>query len=527
MKYLILSVLFSFILIFTSCEDFLEVDQPDIVENKDAFQRYNDGLVTLIGCYQGLQDAVDQIFLLANLRSDLMLTNDNAPFYFKELSDGIYSTENPYLDPSPFYKIVNQTNDIIANLDKLSENDPENFTEAVRNKFEAEATVVRALVYYFLLQNYDGVFYYEDPLTTYDPDYTLMPTPKPAVVDTIINQIEYYLYEKNVGNLVTPDQIDGDEKWYKFRFGEKAAIFQLLGEFYMIQAGYKEGDMDKTMAYQKAFDAFFEVVNVKKGTSDTYSMSKKYALGSWKKIFNSYATSSAAVEEILLTVPFYKAHGQTNHLQYWCARGADGVYYVKPSPVCIAYFESQDESGDKNRLSPTLTISAKTPAIVKYYNGAYSNDNSFALFRAGDSWLDAGEALNHLGKPADALELINSGIYEGESIKEVSLGVRGRVGLNPLEVEDFEPIRTKLELGEEITLQDSIRATDFALLEERARETAFESTRFYDIRRIAEYWDDATIMAEIISSKYKSVDDGRIQTVYDRFLNRDSWYISK
>ncbi|MFV0593839.1 MAG: RagB/SusD family nutrient uptake outer membrane protein [Draconibacterium sp.] len=508
------------LLLAVGCDNFLDVDQPDVVEDENAFKTYNEGLVAIIGCYQGIQEAVDQLFLLANLRTDLILPNDNAPAYFKELSEGIYSASNPYLDASPFYRIINQTNDVLSNMDKLQANDPENVDENIVAKFKAEVTVIRALSYLYIMQNFDKIYYYENSLTEYDPSLTIEPTPKAAVIDTLTSQLEYYLYQKDVGNFVIEDQISGNYKWYKFRFGEDSSVRQLLAELYM------EG-----MNYSRAFEELHQIIDLDDPLNrvDRFSMSSLYGFNKWKNIFESYATSYTTNNEMLLTVPFYKRNDQTYNVQYWCSNAADGVYYLKPSNVAISYFASQGEDGDIYRGEGiTYDFENGEPIISKYLInvGLYDYDNSFILFRAGDSWLDACEALNHIGSPADALELMNTGYYQEQQIKDVSLGVRGRVGLAPLYIKDFDPVKTKIDLGELITREDSIKAVDMAILDERAREEAYETSRFYDLRRISEYWNDPTIISDIISSKYKGVDEAKVEIIKQRFLNPANWYIT-
>lgn len=519
MKKLYIYLLASMLLISVGCDDFLDIDQPDIVEDENAFQTYDEGLVTIIGCYQGLQETVDQLFLLANLRSDLVIANDNAPEFFRELSEGIYSSSNPYLDASPFYKIINQSNDIISNMDKLQKNDPENVDTHVVDKFTAEAVVIRALAYYYIIQNFDKVYYYENALTEFDPDSKLEPTPKDVVIDKLIEQIEYYMYDKDVGSFVIEDQVSGNYRWYKFRFGEYSAMRQLLAELYL----------EKNVAF-KAFSELYQIINKEDDSRvDRFSLSSAYGFSKWRTIFESYAYSYTTNNEIILTVPFYKKNEQTYNVQYWCSNRSDGVYYLKPSLKCITSFKSQGEYGDVFRGDgESYRFINGEPVVYKYMinSGMYDNDNSFVLFRAGDSFLDACEALNHKGRPTEAMALMNSGFYNGEPLRGVSLGVRGRVNLAPLKEGDYEPLRTMLALGEEPTRLDSMKAVDMAILEERGREQAFETSRFYDIRRIAEYWDDPTIMADIISSKYKGVDEAKADLVRERYLNRDNWYIN-
>ena len=65
------------ILIITSCEKIIEVDQPDIIEQEQAFDDKNSTRLSLIGLYGLMADLVEPMFLAGEVRADLVEQADS------------------------------------------------------------------------------------------------------------------------------------------------------------------------------------------------------------------------------------------------------------------------------------------------------------------------------------------------------------------------------------------------------------------------------------------------------------------
>ena len=60
------------------------------------------------------------------------------------------------------------------------------------------------------------------------------------------------------------------------------------------------------------------------------------------------------------------------------------------------------------------------------------------------------------------------------------------------------------------------------ILEEKAREMAYEGERFYDIMRAAKRRGDPSYLAEKVASKFTGT---KKEEIYQKLLNEDNWYI--
>lgn len=133
----------------------------------------------------------------------------------------------------------------------------------------------------------------------------------------------------------------------------------------------------------------------------------------------------------------------------------------------------------------------------------------------------------------NALNLVNDGSNYGTSSSRPQLGVRGRVGFggqwdgiktgninyirDPFnnEVVDYIDLTGDFE-GIQKYLEDQI-------IEEKARELAWEGERFYDLMRVAKRRNDPSFLASRVSEKFPP---GRREQIYNFLMNEQNWYIN-
>ncbi len=173
----------------------------------------------------------------------------------------------------------------------------------------------------------------------------------------------------------------------------------------------------------------------------------------------------------------------------------------------------------------------------------FSGDPNYIIYRAGGVNLYLAEIYNYWvyedgdgnakSYTQNALNIINDGSNYNPSTTRTQLGVRGRVSLGRGEsafkltniTYFFDPFTNKVTgwidltgnlLGKQYYLEDNI-------MEERARELAFEGERYYDLMRVAKRRNDPSYLAKRISSKYPGA---KRDYVYNLLLDERNWYIN-
>lgn len=194
------------------------------------------------------------------------------------------------------------------------------------------------------------------------------------------------------------------------------------------------------------------------------------------------------------------------------------------------------------RTSELLVENADTVVWKYSWNkGVFDQDANFPIFRAGGVHLWLAEIyvwrkliINGVLREftSNAQNIVNNGSNYSQDPARPQLGIRGRVGFggqnDGIKVGNINYIRHPFTneiidyldltgdfLGKQILLEDKI-------IEERARELAFEGERFYDLMRVAKRRNDPSFLASRVASKFP---EGKREEIYNKLLNEENWYI--
>jgi hypothetical protein len=195
-----------------------------------------------------------------------------------------------------------------------------------------------------------------------------------------------------------------------------------------------------------------------------------------------------------------------------------------------------------DRSAGLFTENADT-VVWKYsfYKDVYDMDADFIIYRAAGIHLWLAEVYTYwtflrgnIVQPftSNAVNIVNNGANYAAAGNRQQLGVRGRVGfggatdgirignINYVHDPFTNEVIGYLDLtGNFLGLQELLEEK---LIEERARELAFEGERFYDLMRVAKRRNDPSFLAEKVSQKYPP---GKREEIYNLLLNPDNWYI--
>jgi hypothetical protein len=195
------------------------------------------------------------------------------------------------------------------------------------------------------------------------------------------------------------------------------------------------------------------------------------------------------------------------------------------------------------RTAELLTADHDT-VVWKYSIGKnrYDQDANFIIYRASGihlylseiyTWWSVmqGGILRTL--TTTALSIVNNGAQYSPLGTRPELGVRGRVGfggaVDGIKIGNINYIHHPYtnEIVSYFDLTGNLTAKQLYLeeqiLDERARELAFEGERFYDLMRIANRRNDPSFLATKVSQKYPA---GMRSTIYNYLMKPENWYIN-
>jgi len=492
-KYILLMILPALVLM-VSCEDYLEIDQPDVVEQGQNFQDLQTVRSSIMGIYSIFASTVESQFLAGEVRADLVNATQGANFYISEFNSSSFSSTNPYISPRPYYKIIVNANEILGQVDKTLGSGAIDTLEYYN--LRGELLSMRAWANLQMLKMYGKCKYITSPM------------------DDINVSAGGYLERDSALSRILIDLEEADTlfvgmnkaEWERVRIS-RFYINVLLGEAYLEKGMFREA-ADKFFEIIRKGDDRFQAPGSYVAYYHKFKLTSKFANDNWKMIFYKNWLGVGAFEEYLFYIGFSSQYDQTNRLQDWTA-SVNGSYQVKPSDWITGQLNDLDDP--YRGMGVSIKRESDNNIIINKYNisrAAGIGDAGLIVDRAAKVHLMLAECYNRLGETDSALMIINKGINLGSGYS--TLGVRGRVALPAL-----TPADTLVDESLTNWIEDRI-------LDESARELAFEGYRWYDLVRIATRRNDPSILADRVALKFP-VD--KREEMREKFMDTDNWYI--
>ncbi|HAX16048.1 MAG TPA: RagB/SusD family nutrient uptake outer membrane protein [Leeuwenhoekiella sp.] len=420
-----------------SCDSYLDLRPENGTVRQEFWQTKEDVQAAVIGIYSAMLNTppsesdltlAEYLFMYGELRGGMV---SPAAFTSNDQSDIITTNilpSNSITTWSQFYRIINYCNTVIDLAPDVLEEDP-TLTQEQLNNYLSEALAIRAYLYFTLAKSFKDVPLKLDATLSDGDNFQLETTPQDQIFAQVLvdlNEAERLSVE-DYGN--TPEN--------KGRI-TKFAINAMQADLHLWLENYDEA----LVAADKIINSGqFELID---------------ASPQWFTTVFAIGNSTESIFELQYTPenrgPFYGIFLQQP--QYLAAPAVleevFGVDFDEP--------ENKDVRGERASLVPgTNEIYKFTGLNEDQRKALQESDTHWFVYRYSDALLMKAEALNELGRGAEAISII-------EDLREKRAAIA--------------------QTQEQVSPQDQDGIRRY-ILAERAREFAFEGKRWFDVLRNA------------------------------------------
>jgi starch-binding outer membrane protein, SusD/RagB family len=439
------------ILTISSCKKLTDVEPKTTVGVANMYRNVFDADAAVIGVYGKVMKLAKPYLLMNELRGDLMDITTNSDVNLRQISEHTAIAANPYIDPQPFYEVIVNCNDVLANFKTMLAQSK--FKEEEFNQRYSDVAAVRTWVYLQLGIHFGKIPYVTNPVVQVNdlkdsanfPMLTL-----PVLIDTLVSFTEKLPFTGDYPSGTTLQTTVDGYSTNKFFINKNS----LLGDLYLWQGQYdKAADRLKRVMEPNgsvgSSTAFYNQYKVSNGAispslnSISYSRafditSLNYDGTSWRNLFERPQVDNEFFWEWIWSLPFDKNFEPVNpFIDLFSPNG--GSYLLQPSQQAMDNWNSQtqvygfaagtvsvptvyrDNFPLDSRGTFTYKMIGGKPVIMKYlYNyldGAtnqpinlFSKPGKWFLNRATAVHLHYSEAANRAGKMKVAYALTNYGI---------------------------------------------------------------------------------------------------------------------
>ena len=447
-------------ILISSCEGWLELVPPDGLVRDEYWKSKEDVEASLMGAYQQFAQLDATLFLTGELRGDLLVYDENASEDYRDIMEGNIDPDNGLCNWTDFYTVITYCNSVLKYAPIVQEADA-TFSEYQMRVFESEALFLRSLAYFYLVRIFREVPLVLEASESDNVDFFL-PT---STEEEILDQIKADLLTARTS---AKDEYGNTEE--NIGRATKAAINALFADIALWNFDYED-----CISYVEAVEE--EGYEPVPGSQ-------------WFSIFYP-GNSLEGIFEFQFDVSLDQ-HNSTYDLTYW-----ENNFLAS-----ISALELLDPSRSREIIRGEGSIRISDSKIWKYAGAAADGRTlrpgdddascNWIVYRMADLLLMKAEALSQVGRYDEALAIVND--------------IRTKRLMNPLSV-SYTP-----------------SAFEDLILEERARELAFEGKRWFDLLRMGRRnnYQRKSKLIEIIVEKVPSTQKLLLAT---KLTNPWGWYL--
>lgn len=454
---------FALAVFMNSCEDSLELLPPDGLVKDEYWKSKEDVEATLMGAYQKFAEMDERLFYYGELRAGMIEDDFNLGGAERSIMNGNIYPDNWLTDWANFYSVINYCNTVIKYAPDVKSRD-RTYTEYRYNQNTAEAIFLRSLAYFYIVRIYQDAPLVLNPSDADDQDFFPVKTKGEVILDSI---------EVHLNNILTSIPDDYETIKITRARATQGAVHALLADIALWN-----------FEYEKCLDHISMIER-----NDIYEIVPG---GEWFTLFSEGNTLEGIFE-----FQFNTKLNQNNSMY--------GITNPNSNTLLASSFALEllapEESGELIRGNGSLrSIDAviwkycgRAPDRNSLRSSADRNSCNWIVYRLADLLLMKAEALSQLERYDEALLIINQ--------------IRDRAFM-PV-IDDF---------------QRTPQAFEDLILEERAKELAFEGKRWFDLLRMGRRNDYAR-KGKLIEIIIENVPATQKRVLASKLTDPNGWYL--
>lgn len=231
----------------TSCGDWLDLEPENSVTAEKYWQSEADVSAAMTGIYCSWQSNAGFMWEQSEMRDDMIERGNSDRKGLTLVREGNITSSNPLTTWEKYYAVINQCNLLLDRSHLALENDP-SYSETQDEIYKAQARVVRALMYFYLIRLWKDVPYIDQAYYDDTKSWNVAPSDRMTILATLIDDMEevlaegylpYYYSSKSSDKALNKGQVN------------KYMLMALLADMYRMQGSYLTDPEASQAAYKR------------------------------------------------------------------------------------------------------------------------------------------------------------------------------------------------------------------------------------------------------------------------------------
>lgn len=469
----------------SSCDDWLYLEPADGVITDEFWQSESDLFAGLMGCYASMLDGgsgkynvAELMFLWGEIRADMITGYIGETTDYALLSQGDIEPDNGFCKWGSFYTTINYCNTVLEKAPDIISLDA-SFTQDELKQYQAEALTIRALMYYYLTRIYRDVPLILKASSSDLQDYSVAK----SSYDEIWKQIETDLLQAEADICYSYNMTKNEDKGRitKYTVWAILADFYLWTEQYEISEEYSDKIINsgKFWLVERSMELFDNLYENENSCESIFELQFDVDIPN-------------PMYSMCITNYNYRAHPDVMEI-FW------------PTDELLADADSADLRSNKGSYHSSYNY-----VIWKFYgksrtarrsNTAQETDFNWIVYRYADVLLMKAEAM--------AAQMTSGDELVAEEVMSYITKIRNRSNASYL-TDQGSP-----------TTRDGLL---YYILNERAREFAFEGKRWFDMLRYAKR-DNYAKLSELKNMYATFASTDKLSSIQSKLNSTDFHYL--